>query len=150
MRPALVEFTHPRELTRIIGGQLPLQSFQNLPRMVARLHLIEHPGNEAVFVYHHRGAVHAVEEFAVQRFRSPDAIRFEDGFVGIGQQRERKLVFGLEPEVRCRAVGTDAEHLEAALAQRIVVVAQVAGFRCTTGRIVLGIKKQNELFTPEI
>lgn len=118
--------------------------------MVARLHLIEHPGNEAVFVYHHRGAVHAVEEFAVQRFGTPDAIRFEDGFVGIGQQRERELVFGLEPEVRCRAIGTDAEHLEAALAQRIVVVAEVAGFCGAAGCVVFGIKKEDELFTSEI
>lgn len=129
---------------------MPSQSLHNLPRMVARFHLVEYLGNEAVFVYHHRSAVHAVEEFAVQRFRSPDSIRLEDGFVCIGQQRERELVFGLELEVGCRAVGTDAEHLEAVQAQHIVVVAQVAGFCGAAGRVVFGIKKEDELFASEI
>lgn len=128
----------------------PLQPLQNLPRMIARLHLFEHFGNAALLVYHHRSAQHAVEEPAVQRFRPPGAVGFQHCFIGIGQQRERQPVFGFEPLVRRRAVGTHAEHLETLPTQQFVVVAEVAGFRCATGRIVFGIKKQNELFTPEI
>ena len=44
------------------------------------------------------------------RLLAPDAVLLGDGMVGVGEQRERKVVLVLELHVRAFVVGRDSEH----------------------------------------
>ena len=70
--------------------------------------------------------------------------------LGIGEKCERQLVLRLELLVRCDVVGTDAEHLGAALAEDVIRVAELAGLRRTTRRVVLGIEVENNGLSPKL
>ncbi len=66
--------------------------------------------DRAVGADHEGRADDAHVRAAVARLLAPDAVGLGDRVVGVGEQRERQLVFALELHVRRDAVGRDAEH----------------------------------------
>lgn len=75
---------------------------------------------------------------------SPGAECFRQAMVRIRQQREIQVVFVSEFTVRNGCVGAYTDHIEPHLPQLLPAVAQAACFERTAGRIVFGVKIQND------
>src|SRR5207247_9612799 len=94
------------------------------------------PLHVAVGVDEERRALEGSAAFAV------DAVVVAGHALRIGEERERELVLRLELHVRGLRVGAHAEDDGAALAKRVVCVADPARLLRAAGRVVAGVKIQ--------
>ena len=91
-------------------------------------------------------ALNAAHQFAIQFFLFDDSKLCTQGFIGIGNQLERQVLFGLEVFMRFDAVtrnpGDDATGLEKFFMQ----VTELLRFGGASGRAVLGVKIKDQGF----
>jgi hypothetical protein len=81
--------------------------------------------------------------FAIHILLLDDTVQIAHGFVGVGDERERKLVLGLEVLVRLDRVARNTDHDGAGGQEVGVQVAEVLAFGGAARRVVLGIEIQD-------
>ncbi len=117
--------------------------------MFVGLHFAEDGFDFAVAADDESGALGAHVGFAVHAFFHPHAIRRDDLFVLIHEQRERERVFGDELRVALRGVDADAE--DRGLAREVAPrIAQSAGLRGAAGRVVFRIEIKDDVLAFEV
>ena len=92
-------------------------------------HFADRVQNLAVGPDDEGGALHAHELAAVHRFFFPNAVSRADSLILVHQEREREAVLGLEDRMGFGRVRADAQDDDLALGERVVAVAEIAGFR---------------------
>ena len=113
-------------------------------------HLVNDLGNHARFVDDKSGSVDAFVSATHKFFGTPHAISLHGSLFIVYEQGKRKVVIFLKFLVLLGRVGAYAQQLVALRLQLAVSIAQAAGLRRAAGRIVFGVKKQNELFAAKM
>ena len=125
-------------------------SIGDLPIVILGVHLGENLFDAPLGVDDEGRAQHAHVLAAVHRLFGPDAERFANAVVGVGQQREVQFVFGAEIPVRTFAVGADADDPEPHGRQFGLAVAQALGFERASRSVVLGIEIEYRALSHEV
>src|SRR5688572_26303732 len=81
------------------------ESLQNLTGVIFWFYLFKDFFDLAFLIDQKSGSVNAHVRSSHKLLLSPNAVAFGDRMIGVGQQGERKFVFGLELLVRLFAVG---------------------------------------------
>src|SRR5882762_11862669 len=127
------------------SGELALDEAQHVLRVLAHLHLGEHPANRAAAVDDEGGAVDPEELAAEEALGAEDSVGGADLGAGIAQKEERQPVLGGERLVRREGVAADAEDDRVALLEMRIGVAEAAGLHGAAGCRVLGIEVEDEV-----
>ena len=131
-----------REAGSAVGKEPALtEGREDFVRVTVRVDPAQDARHVAVGVDHERRALVGVLPLL------GDPVRLAQLVLGVGEQRERELVLGLEPLVRGLRVGADAEHRGARPLEFAVGVADSAGLPRAAGRVVLRIKIQYDRLT---
>jgi hypothetical protein len=92
----------------------------------------------------------AHERAAHELFFLPGA-KFLDGFVGgVAEQREIKILFGLEGGLGFDGVGAEAEDGNAELVEVFFCVAKLGRFDGSTGGVGFGVKEEEDALAGEV
>lgn len=129
---------------------LNLSPGQDLLGMVLRIDLCDDLFDGAILIDHKGHPVNAIVGSAHEFFRAPDTVGVDDGSFSVRDEGEREVEFGTEFLVRLERIGAHPDDLVPLAEQLLMIVAQVAGFRRTTGCVVLGVEIKNDLLSLEI
>ena len=140
-----------RVARRLSDCRLRLQGFQHLVRMIGRLgHLAP------VFFYlsirsdPNRGPNYAHNDLAVHFLLTEGLVLRHNFFFRVAQQGERKIVLRNELLVGGFAVRRNAQNNDVFFLEFTHQVTEFPGFLGSAGCVVLGVKKQDEVFAPEV
>src|SRR5579862_1589618 len=111
--------------------------------MVLRLYLLEYLGDSATPIDDEGRASDPFACRAERRLIDPDAVRFGNRMVLIGQQRIEQLVFGLELPVRGRRIRTGAKDHRIDSLEPREGVSKRARLDGSPGGVVFGIEEQH-------
>ena len=106
-------------------------------------------GDVACGIDEEGGAFDAHVFFAVHGFFCPDVVGEGGGVVGVGEEGEGEVEFGLEFEVGGDGVGGDAEDDGAGFLEVGEGVAEVAGFGGAAWGVVFGVEVEDDFFASE-
>jgi hypothetical protein len=113
-------------------------------------HLLEHLGDPAPGIDDEGRAIDSHVLLAEHAFLRPDAVRLHDLVIGVGEERERQVVLGLERGVLLHGVGADPkDHCIESLEPR-EGVSKRARLDGSARGVVLGIEVQNHRAPLEI
>lgn len=88
--------------------------------------------------------------FSVHAFFTPGTVCPEYFLFRIGKQDKGQAVFFGKTPVRFRAVGAYTDNGNSVSGIFPVIIPETAGFFCTAGSVIFGIKIQYQRFAPEL
>ena len=139
----------PRFKTRK-GSYRSAERFEDLSRVVVRLHLTEDLLHGPVLVDDDSRPLDAHVRLAGEGLLRPEAVLLGELVVRIGKQGEREPVLVLELGMRRLAVRADAVDLRAGLAERVPGVADPARLLGTARGVVPGIEVEDDLTAAKV
>ena len=101
--------------------------------------------NNAFFIQHKGGSVHAHVFMAKHLLFAPNAVLMQYFMRGIGDKRKGKAEFFFELFVLFTVIGANANYGKAMLCKQCKVVSKIAGLYGAGGRIIFGIKVDDYL-----
>jgi len=118
--------------------------------MIFRFHLLDDLLDLAFLINYESGSDGTHVLLAHEFFKCPGAIGIMHGFVNVGNEGEREVVFFDEFLVRFFTVFAHAEYHITLLLKQIIIVTKVAGFGGTARRIVLGVEVHDHLLASKV
>jgi hypothetical protein len=119
------------------------QGFQDVSRVALGLDLWPGPRDATLGIDEERRSGGAPVLLPVPVLLDPRAIGVGDIVLGVGEEREGESELLAERPLAGGALRTDAPDIRAALDDRVVRVAELAGLDGAAGRVVLGIEVED-------
>src|SRR5689334_21317816 len=118
------------------GGLQLVERRQHVRGVTLGLHLRPGPGDPAIGVHEERPPRRSHVRLAVVLLLHPRAVRVGDLMILVREQRERQAELLAELALATGTLRTDAPDIRAALMDRVVRVAELAGLDGAAGRVV--------------
>src|SRR4029079_13587998 len=126
----------------VIAAFLLPQRRQRPPHAVLRADFDLRVGDPALLVDHEVAADDAHILLAHEGVFAPHAVRLGDMVVGVHQQCERQVIFGLETAVRLLIIGTHAKPHRVLLLDDWIVIPESARLRRASRRVILRVEEK--------